>query len=1122
MSVIHKNILYFFFDGKKVALFILLPFLIACHNNDSSTAYTPPADALFQSMPASGTGIGFENTVTDTKEFNVFKYRNFYNGGGVAIGDINNDGLPDVYLTANQLKNKLYLNKGNFKFEDITEKAGVAGTKFWSTGVTMADVNGDGWLDIYVCNSGQINGQRRENELFINQQNGTFKEEAKVYGLDEPEGLTTHASFFDYDEDGDLDCYILNNSYRPIESFGYDRNLRKMRDSKGGDKLYRNDHGHFTDVSKSAGIFGSEIGFGLGVTIGDINGDKWPDIYISNDFFERDYLYINMHNGTFKEDLENAMASTSLSSMGSDMADINNDGLLDIFSTDMLPESDYRLKTTTKFDNFDVFNAKLKNDFHHQFTRNMLQLNNGDGTFSEIGRLANVYQTDWSWGALIFDFDNDGWNDLFVSNGISKDLTDQDYIDYFGNRVPKEGAQQNLPDFKELLDKMKASKISNYAFINQHNLQFKNRTNELGLAQPSFSNGAAYADLDNDGDLDLIVNNENMPCFVKNRSNEKKGFNFLKVALKGNDRNTFGVGAEVSIYTGNEKQVRMQMPSRGFESSVDPVLQFGLGNHNKIDSIIIIWPDQKMQQLSAVSSNQTIIAEQANANLVFHYSPPHSNTLFVKDTTVISGHTEHTENLYIDFDKELLLPAMLSLEGPKCAIGDINGDGSPDMVLGGAKGDQVKLALQKSDGTFQVHTSPEIQLTKEMYEDAGLALFDIDGDNDLDLMIASGGNEPDNPGIPVLQTRLYINNGKGVFSNGIRRMPVIKTNASCIRPCDYDNDGDVDVFIGGRSTPGNYGKIPKSYILENDGKGNFTDVTAKLASIIQYDGMITDALWADIDGDKKKELIVCGEWMPVQAFSYIDGKFIQKRMKGADDSFGWWNVVRAVDIDSDGDMDLIAGNLGLNSKFKADPAHPVEMYAGDFDGNGTPETVVTLYKNDSISYPFNLRGDMVAQMPLLKKKFLLYSEYAGKKIDQVFTARQLSKATKFKANCFASCVFINDGKGNFTKKELPVQAQFSPVYAILADDFNKDGHPDIFLAGNFNAVKPETGGYDANYGQVYLGDGKGNFRFIKREQSGIFIQGEARDAVLLKNIMGVTYIAVAMNNDRPCFFKLNQ
>lgn len=590
--------IYFIFKPKVFLSAFLLSYLIACSYNESDQEYQPPANALFLLMPSTETGIIFENSVADTKKFNVFKYRNFYNGGGVAIGDINNDGLPDVYFTANQKKNKLYLNKGNFKFEDITDKSGVAGNRFWSTGVTMADVNADGWLDIYVCHSGDLAGESRENELFINQHNGKFTEEAKKYGLDEPYGLTTHAAFFDYDGDGDLDCYILNNSYRPIESFGYDRNLRNIRDPKGGGKLYRNDEGKFKDVSETAGIYGSEIGFGMGVTIGDVNGDKWPDIYISNDFFERDYLYINLLNGVFKEVLEDQIGSTSLSSMGADMADINNDGLMDIFSTDMLPEDDYRLKTTTKFDNFDVFNAKLKNDFHHQFTRNMLQLNNGNGTFSEIGRLANVYQTDWSWGALIFDFDNDGWNDLFVSNGISKDLTDQDYIDYFSNTVQRDHAEKNLPDFKILLDKMKATKIPNYAFINQKNLQFKNQSNELGLAQPSFSNGAAYSDLDNDGDLDLVVNNENMPCFVyKNRSNEKEGFNYLKVQLKGVGMNTYGIGTEVSIYTKEGIQVRMQMPSRGFESSVEPVLQFGLGKFTNIDSLYVIWPNQKKQIL---------------------------------------------------------------------------------------------------------------------------------------------------------------------------------------------------------------------------------------------------------------------------------------------------------------------------------------------------------------------------------------------------------------------------------------------------------------------------------------------------------------------------------------------
>ncbi|HSB91834.1 MAG TPA: VCBS repeat-containing protein, partial [Flavitalea sp.] len=774
---------------------ILCVALFACKQE---SAYKPPEDPLFLRLQPSATGVDFVNKVHDSAGFNVFNYRNFYNGGGVAIGDINNDGLPDLFFTANQGLNQLYLNKGNWKFENITKAAGVGGTQSWSTGVTMADVNGDGYLDIYVCNSGDIASKSRNNELYINQKNGTFKEEAAAYGLQDADGLSTHAAFFDYDGDGDLDCYVLNNSYRPIESFGYNRNLRNVRDKKGGDKLFRNDGNSFTDVSEAAGIYGSEIGFGMGISVADVNGDKWPDLFISNDFFERDYLYLNQQNGTFKEVLEDEIGHISLSSMGSDMADINNDGLVDIFTTDMLPESDFRLKTNTKFDEYDVFNAKLKNDFHHQFTRNMLQLNNGDGTFSEIGQFAGVYQTDWSWGALIFDFQNDGWKDIFVSNGISKDLTDQDFIDFMASEESiKRVKEQQSFNFAEFLDEMKSTKIANYGLVNQRNLRFDNKSYELGLAEVSFSNGSAYGDLDNDGDLDLVVNNENMDCFVyRNQTREKLHNHFLQVKLNGSGMNRFGIGAEVTVFLRGQKRVLQQITSRGFESSVDPLLHFGLGDWASVDSVQVIWPDRKLQVVRNVPINKVITINQSEATMNYVPVKVSFPTIFTDVTAKkVVGDAEHKENVYIDFDNERLMPWLVSIEGPKCASGDINGDSLEDIVIGGSKGDELKLLIQQQDNKFLVKTSPEIQSSKTLFEDAGVELVDIDNDKDLDLLIASGGNETGDGSYNPHLLRTFLNDGKGNFTNAGKAFPIVSTNASVVRSGDYDGDGDEDIFL---------------------------------------------------------------------------------------------------------------------------------------------------------------------------------------------------------------------------------------------------------------------------------------------------------------------------------------
>jgi len=1065
-------------------------------------------DPLFQPIPGKESGIDFVNKVDNTKDFNVFKYRNFYDGAGVAIGDVNNDGKPDIFFTSNQHENKLYINKGNWKFEDITAKAGIKSTHHWHTGVTMADVNGDGWLDIYVCNSGRIAGDDRANELYINQKDGTFKEMAKEYGLDD-KGLSTQAVFFDYDHDGDLDCFILNNSYRPIESFGNNLNLRNVRNYEGGQRLYRNDNGHFTDVSASANIYGSEIGFGLGVTVGDLNNDGWDDIYVSNDFFEKDYLYINQRDGTFKEVSDDELGHMSYSSMGSDMVDFNNDGNLDIFTTDMLPEDDRRLKITTKFDDFNTENARLKNDFHHQLTANCLQLNNDDGTFSEIAPMAGVEASDWSWGALSFDFNNDGWKDIFISNGISKDLTDQDFLDYFSSEEAINQVRSGGFNYQAFLDKMASTPLSNYGFVNQKNLSFKNESESLGLAKPSFSNGAAYGDLDGDGDLDLVVNNENMEAFVyRNMSSEKLHTSFLKVNLKGAGMNTFGIGARVTVYTHGLKQVLEQMPSRGFESSVEPVLNFGLGKAKKIDSLIVLWPNLKTQKMISLKTDTTVTLSEVDAQVKFIQQTT-DNSIFKNITnSVISGDIKHKENNFIDFDVEPLIPKMLSTEGPKLAVGDVNGDGLEDFFMGGASGDTDKIFIQQPNGRFVQQQQFAFAKDKD-FETVGAQFFDFDNDGDLDLIVASGGNQYEQ-GSVYLTPRLYLNDGKGNFTRSFKGFPTLNMNASCVRFGDYDGDGRQDLFIGGRSVPGSYGIAPQSKLLRNLGNGKFKDVTNSVAPDLLTLGMVTDAQWADIDKNGKMELIIVGDWMPVTRFKFDGNKL--KKVKEISASSGWWNCLQVADLNNDGYPDLIAGNRGLNSKIRVDSTHPGRLFISDFDNNGRTDCIAAYYKNDGKSYPFNLRGDLFQQLPYMKKRFPKYSDYGGKTIDQVFTSEELNNAKKLTVLQPESCIFYNDKRDGFIMKPLPRRAQISPVFGILVTDLNNDGINDIFLGGNFYGLKPEVGRYDASYGVTLIGGKDGSYRYMPPDQSGLFIKGEVRDVKQIKGQKG-DYILMARNND---------
>lgn len=1089
---------------------------VACSNQDQKNP-----DHLFTLLSSSRTGINFSNDLQFDQKFNIYTYRNYYNGGGVALGDINNDGLLDVYFNSNLNDNKLYLNKGDFQFEDITEKAGVSGTHAWSTGVAMADINGDGWLDIYVCNSGDIAGDKKQNELFINNGDLTFTDKAKEYGVDD-EGFTTHAVFFDYDRDEDLDLYILNNSYQAIGSFNLRKNEREKRDKKGGDKLLRNDDGKFTDVSEQAGIYGSVIGFGLGVTVSDVNKDGWPDLYVSNDFFERDYLYINNQDGTFKEKLTEQMRSISGASMGADMADINNDAWPDLFVTEMLPSENARLKTVTTFEDWNRYQYNVANDYFHQFTRNMLQLNMGDGTFSEVGRLSGVQATDWSWGALIFDMNNDGIRDLFVANGIYQDLTNQDFLQYASNEeFVKSVIENKSVDYKKLTEIIPSNPISNFAFENKGDLKFINKAMEWGLDQPGFSNGSAYGDVDNDGDLDLVVNNVNMKSFVYRNETEKKYplNRYLKFILKGTGKNTQAVGARITITGQDTIWYGEQQPTRGFESSVDPRPNFGLGKTKVVKKIRVDWPDGRFTELDSIVTNQIITLEQKDA------VQPKSSQQVERSTPWLRPMDQkidfiHQENLFVDFDRDKLIYQMLSTEGPGISSADVNGDGLEDFYIGGAKGQSGALFIQRMPGDFRKAESRILEADQDA-EDTRSLFFDADSDGDMDLYVCSGGNDFSSES-SSLADRLYFNDGKGGFSKSEQILPAgIYESTSTVKAADYDLDGDLDLFVGVRLKPFAYGMPMNGYILRNNGKGKFENVSDQVAPELKGIGMVTDGFWNDVDGDKDQDLLVVGEYMPIAIFINEKGNFSNKASQfGLSETHGWWTRIQSIDADGDGDMDFILGNHGTNSRFKADAQHPLELYVSDFDRNGTMEHILCGY-NGGKSYPFALRHDLIAQMPYLKKNFLKYDDYKNATIREIFTEEQLKESTRLESKVMMTSLLINEGKTNWKLKPLPVEAQFSPVYAIAAEDFDVDGKTDILLGGNLYGVKPETGRYDASHGLLLQGDGKGNFKAINSIQSGINIDGEVRDFSILNGSRGNKFLVVARNNMKALLYQFN-
>jgi enediyne biosynthesis protein E4 len=1076
---------------------------------------------LFSLLSPAVTGVSFANQLTETEQFNIIQYLYFNNGAGVASGDINNDGLTDLYFTSNQNSNKLYLNKGNLKFEDITEKAGVSGKGNWKTGVTMADVNGDGLLDIYVCQVGNYKVVHGKNQLFINQGDLTFKDEAHEYGLDF-QGFSTQAAFFDFDMDGDLDMYLLNHSVHTSRSYG-PVSLRYDHDTLAGDRLYRNDEvggkRFFRDITQQAGIYNSQIGYGLGVSICDINNDGFPDIYISNDFHENDYLYINNGNGTFSERLTEYIRHTSRSSMGNDAGDINNDGLLDIMVLDMLPEEEKIRKQSGGEDDFELYKLKLEYGYGNQFVRNNLQLNLGDGMFSEIGRLAGVYATDWSWSPLFCDVDNDGWKDLFITNGIYRRANDLDYVRFLTkNNFFTLEENKNAPD-KELYDKMPLYPNVNYIYKNNGDLTFSNMAKEWGFNTRSYSNGSSYADLDNDGDMDLITNNINEPAYIyRNNASNQPDNHFLSIVLKGKGLNTHAIGARVTLYCKDQKQVAEQFPTRGFMSSVSDVLHFGLGLSGVVDSVLVRWPDLTEQIIKDVPADKIITLEINNAVKPSRGNGQDGNNMKLFSQTLLPGiEYRHKEDIHVDFKREHLIPHSLLAEGPALVVGDLNGDEMEDLFIGGAKGQTSRIFFQQIDGTFKPWETP-VFIKDINSEDVDAAAFDADGDGDLDLYIVRGGNSV-NVGNPLLDDRLLINDGNGEFKECEKgSLPFTANNGSCVRPCDFDGDGDTDLFVGSISIPGIYGFSPNQLLLENDGHGHFKDVTDYRMNRLKKIGMVTDACWTDFDKDGDKDLIIVGEWMKVSVLMNNKGIFTDVTHKtGLEETTGWWNCIRAADIDGDGDEDLIGGNLGLNSILKASVKEPVKMYLNDFDNNGSLDQVICSYQ-DGVSYPVASLDEMISQMPFLEKKFPSYSDFGGKTAKEIFGKKTLNRSILKSAVLFESCFFINNGDGTFKIMKLPTMVQFSPVRDILVRDLDMDGNMDLVLAGNDYSVRPSMGRYDASYGWCLLGVSDYRYNSLTPAKSGLKINGDARRILPIK-VSGKRYLATAVNDGDLQIFK---
>lgn len=1109
------------------SLIFLLFSLFLTHCKEKSSPY------LFSSIPASKTGVDFDNHITEDKNFNIIEYLYFYNGGGVACGDINNDGLVDIYFSSNQNSNKLYMNKGNFKFEDITDKSGTKGIGNWKTGVTMADINGDGYLDIYVCGVGNYKNFNSQNQLLINNGDLTFSDKTEEYGL-QFKGFSTQTIFFDFDLDGDLDCYLLNHSVHSASSYVSVTN-RVKSDSLSGDQFFRNElisNGknsrttRFVNITKGAGILSSRLGYGLGVGVSDVNLDGYPDIYVSNDFQENDYLYINNKNGTFKQVLEKSLAHSSRFSMGNDIADVNNDGRPDIVTTDMLPRDEAVIKTSAGEDAYEVYKYKLKFGYHYQVARNCLQFNRfiSDSlvTFSDLAPLAGVEATDWSWSPLLADFDNDGLKDLFVSNGIFRRPNDLDYINFISNQAIQDSLKTIESSDLGILNSMPDGKVANFVFKNVDGIHFKDVSTDWGINVPSFSNGSAYADLDNDGDLDVVVNNINEPAFVY-QNNDKSSS--ITINLIGGQPNSFGIGAKILTYSGGKFQYHEVSATRGFSSASDTRVIVGIENSVKADSVLVVWPGGRFQKLNNIEAGKLISVKQSDAKLTFNYCRLVSSQRILEPLPKpFIPNFIHKEDDYNAFNNEGLIPHMLTTQGPPLAQGDVDGDGLSDVFMGGGKDQSASIFFQTRQGEWKEKFTKDF-VSDAFAEDVAAELFDADGDHDLDLLVAAGGQDPSNKP-QDLTPRLYKNDGRGNFQRDDNSIPRVILNASCIKPFDYDGDGDLDVFVGASVMPFLYGMAPQSYLLQNDGKGNFSDVQNWLGSS-WFDnptqvrsGLVKDATWTDVNLDGRVDLILVGEWMPItiliQNFNHQFEN--QTEQFGTKLTSGLWNAVEAFDFDGDGDDDYVLGNLGQNSRLRVSAEKPLIMYLGDFDSNGGSDHILVYYNGDK-SYPFASRDQLIKQLPGLKKKFLRYKDYRNVNLEDIVTPQQKGNSARMQVEVLSSSYLRND-KGKLARVDLPAEAQLAPVFAIAMEDVNNDGFKDLIVGGNLDAVQPDFGRYDASIGLILLGDGKGNWKALDTQESGFLVKGETRHIRVVSNFKKEKIVLVSRNNQSMEGFKI--